>query len=100
MRRPLIIGITGNNHITHPRWLIAFGKIAREFQRFGIGNTDEHFMNFRIDLFQVEHDQIGMIEQIIQNRIIVQSIAIAVETGMNIVFPTGRKPIAYKLILQ
>ena len=48
-------------------------------------------MNFR-SFCLVEHDQIGMIEQIIQNRIIVQSIAIAVETGMNIVFPAGRKP--------
>ena len=100
MRGTFVVGIAGNDNVAHAGRLSALGQMAGEIQRFGVGNADQHLMDFGVYLFQVQHNKIGMVEQVFQDGIVMQCVAVGVETGMDAVFAAGGEPVAHKFVLQ
>ena len=41
-----------------------------------------------------------MVEQVVKDGVVMQGVAVAVETGVDVVFVAGGKPVAYEFVLQ
>ena len=100
VRGALVIRIARHHHIAHPRALPAPGQMLGKGQRTRIGNTHQHLVNVRIDLLQVQHHQIGIVQQRLQHLVVVQRIAVGIQTGMDIVRMTRHEPVTHELVLQ
>ncbi|CNU74755.1 Uncharacterised protein [Salmonella enterica subsp. enterica serovar Bovismorbificans] len=65
-----------------------------------IRDTDQILVDLIIHLLEIEHHQIGNVQQFINHRVITAHKAVGVETGVDTFFFTGAKPVAYKFCLQ
>ena len=96
----IVVGIARHNHIAHARLLLAPGQVLGKGQRARVGNAHQHAMDVRIDLLEIQHHQVGVVQQRLQHFVVVQCIAIGVQTGMDAVLVTGHEPVPHELVLQ
>lgn len=47
----VVIGIARHDDVADAGGLFAFGEVVGEFEDFGIGDADEDFVDFGVDLF-------------------------------------------------
>jgi len=53
-----------------------------------------------VHLFQIEHHQVGNVQQFINDRIVATHKAVSIEAGMNTFLVTGAEPVTHKFRLQ
>ncbi len=47
----VVVGIAWNDDVADAGGLFAFGEVVGEFEDFGVGDADEDFVDFGVDLF-------------------------------------------------
>ena len=58
----VVVGVAGDDDVADAGKLPALLQVFGEHQGTGVRHTDEFFVDFVIELFEVEHDEIGVIQ--------------------------------------
>ena len=80
------------------RWLRF--AVAGEFQRAVVGDADRVLVDLVVHLFQVQHHQIGGVQQLVDHRIVAAHEAIGVRAGIDAFGVAGAEPVAHEFCLQ
>ena len=65
-----------------------------------VGDADQVLVDLVVHLFQVQHHQIGGVQQLVDHRIVAAHEAIGVQAGIDAFGVAGAEPVAHEFCLQ
>ena len=88
------------DNIADPHFDVFVGQVTRELECTMVRHTHQILMDFIVHLFEIEHDQVGDFQQLIDHRIVAANKTVSIQTSMNTFFFTGPEPVTYEFSLQ
>ena len=96
----VVIRVAGDDDVADAGELVALLQVFGEEQGAGVRHADEFFVDVVVELFEVEHDEVGVVEQGFQGVVVMAGVAVGVEAGVDAVGLAGDEPVADEFGLQ
>ena len=96
----VVIAVAGDDDVADAGKLVSFLQVFGEHQGAVVWHADEFFVDFVVKLFEVEHDEVGVIKQFFEGFVVMAGVAVGIEAGVDAVGFAGDEPVADEFGLE